>query len=204
MTKPKRVAFIGAGGVGKTTLCKLFEADGYKFHPSSVRAFYKTQGILKEDDYLELSEQRRHQFQKDLMLDFRKHYESFLLGFSNSNTVTDRTVFDHLAYFLYGVPGITLEELTFWSYDCAGFMTDHGFYTHLVYIPYPQPFMETQSTEDGFRAVQHGKNFAVSSIMYNLFASKIGANHSSIQRIYLPRSNRTPKQNYEFIRGHMV
>lgn len=38
-------------------------------------------------------------------------------------------------------------------------------YTHLIYIPYPQPWMTKTSIGDGFRMTDPTKNYIVSSIM---------------------------------------
>jgi predicted ATPase len=177
------VALIGAGGTGKTSLLKHFEAMGYKVFPSITREYYAKQGIANEKEYYTLPLKDRIAFQWGMREFYKQRYNEFLQQYKDVNTVTDRSLFDHLAFGIYGLGGLDGEGITLSDIynivQTTVCYTNQGGYTHLIYLPYPQAWMLNNAgvIDDGFRAVDHAKNFAIASMIlatltYQKFVTK--------------------------------
>ena len=171
--EPRRVAIVGAGGVGKSTLLNLFRDTGWKVFPSITREFYQLVGISDETAYMQLSTDEKVNFQRKMRMFYMKRYTEFLHDNPAMDTITDRSIFDHMAYGVYGLEkAFTPRSIQQLIDTCVAFANQS--YTHLFFIPYPQPFMETASIEDGFRNTDASKNYSVSSLMLStIYLEKI-------------------------------
>lgn len=169
----KRIGLVGAGGVGKSSLLKFFETSGCKPLLSVSRQYYALRGIPNEAAYFQLSAAERKDFQVGMLRYYMQTYAEFVNTWFDKHTIADRTVFDHLAYNIYSNPeGFDLQELEDLIAEVGEFADKY--YTHIFYIPYPQPWMHHVSIEDGFRMVSPAKNYAVSAIMSEaLFGAKL-------------------------------
>lgn len=162
----KRIALVGAGGVGKTTLMAKFQAEGFLAFPSIVREFYGLMGIRDESAYMTMEAQAQANFQRRLRMFYMSRYKTFLDDNPAVNTVTDRSLLDHTAFGIHGLYNTyTPKTLQMMLDTTVAYVNEH--YTHLIFIPYPQPWMDNNSIEDGFRYTDPAKNYAISSIMFN-------------------------------------
>lgn len=187
------VGLAGAGGVGKSTLMRLFEAEGYALMPSISRQYYAERGLKSEQEYLNLSAESKKDFQRGMLNFYMESFDAFRMRHMEENIIADRTVFDHFAYNIYSNPGMyTLQEFE----DLRATIKEYAenVYTHIFYIPYPQPWMHHTSIEDGFRATDPCKNFAVASIMNHALHT---ANLENTFIYDFEASNDTPDQTFE-------
>jgi predicted ATPase len=189
----KRIALVGAGGVGKTTLLKLFEARGYAIFPSVARKFYEMQGIKDETEYMRMEVYDKLDFQFAMRQYFKQTYVDFGAANPGRNIATDRSLFDHLAYGIYGLEGAhSTESITSVIEECKEF--SNFAYTHLVYIPYPQPWMKGISIEDGFRNTDASKNYAIAAMQYHAIHFEKAFNRLDCSLIVLDRTDRRPPE----------
>jgi predicted ATPase len=196
----KRVALVGAGGVGKTTQMKLFAAKGFMTFPSITREYYKSCGIKDESEYMKLSKGEQLVFQAGMRNYYTFRYDAFLAENHDVDTITDRSIFDHLAYGIYGLEDqFTLAGLKMLVNACIEYANEDK-YTNLVFFPYPQKWMMGKSIEDGFRNIDAAKNYAVSSIMFNtLFYNKVVHKRIKAQLSLLLDDEEDPNRIYQAI-----
>lgn len=117
-----RVAFMGASGVGKTTLTEYVRAEfGLPVNPVGSRAVAAEMGFASPYDADKVG--RRAEFQRRLT-DGKAAWEA-----EHEEFVTDRTTLDHLAY-------QALHDVH--SVDAAAYATAvaaFGRYTHVFWLP---------------------------------------------------------------------
>jgi predicted ATPase len=197
----KRIALIGAGGTGKTSLLKLFEAHGFKVFPSITRDYYKQQGIKNEIEYMQIqSIPEKIRFQNGMRDYYKSRYGEFLEDNANHDVVTDRSIFDHMAFGVYGMEGhLTLGDIQKLQYSALCY-ANSGVYTHLVYLPYPQRWMSLKSIEDGFRSVDASKNFCISSlILSTVFFYKVAMAELKPELLTIPDAGWSTAQIFDKI-----
>jgi predicted ATPase len=196
----KRLAIVGAGGVGKSTLMKLFEADGWKLFPSITREFYDIVNVKDEAAYMAMGKPEQAQFQRKMRMFYKSRYTQFLNDNPALDTITDRSIFDHMAYGIYGLHDqfttISLQTLVD---QCVEFANKH--YTHFILLPYPQPWMHSKSIEDGFRQTDPAKNYCVWSLMFQtiMFRRKVQGD-LDIELLLFKQGHHTPEEIYDVIR----
>jgi predicted ATPase len=199
---PKRLALVGAGGTGKSTVLQLFEKHGFKVFPSIAREFYRIQGFTGENDYLALSVKDKIKFQHGMREYYTSQYADFIGTYPEANTIADRTIFDHTAYGILGLDGpdgLTVQDIERLRYTAVVF-ANQRMYTHIVFMPYPQPWMFTTSIEDGFRNTSAAKNFAVSSIMLNLLVySKVVMHELKPNLLMVPTNGKSAQEIFNDI-----
>lgn len=117
-----RIAFAGASGTGKTTICEYLTTElGLPFNPVGSRSVSKAMGFDSPYDVDQAG--RRAEFQRRLLSE-KAAWEAEHDGF-----VTDRTTLDNLAYtMLHDVYCVTADML-----DQA--IEGMARYTHIVYCP---------------------------------------------------------------------
>lgn len=194
-----RIALIGAGGTGKTSLLKLFEARGFKVFPSITRDYYKTQGIKNEIEYMKIQDvKEKLKFQNGMRDYYKSRYAEFLDAHEDYDIVTDRSIFDHMAYGVYGMEGhLSIADVQKLQYTCLCY-ANSGVYTHLVYLPYPQGWMTHVSTADGFRSVDAGKNLCISSlILSTVFFYKVAMQELKPEFLTIPDAGWTTGEIFD-------
>jgi predicted ATPase len=196
----KRIALVGSGGTGKSSLLELFKADGYKVFPSITREFYERMGIKDESAYMALPKDEQAGFQRRMRVFYQMRYNAFVNENEHENIITDRSILDHLAYGIYGIHGqFSITTLGTVIDTCIAF--SNTAYTNLIFLPYPQPWMLKVSIEDGFRNVDPAKNYCIHSLMLATLYY-----HKKVQQDLLPelsilkRSTATPEETYQMIR----
>lgn len=181
----KRVFFVGAGGVGKTSVLELLaqkltsmgvQTEVFK---SVSRDFFKAKGITTEQAGLERPEADRFQFQSELF-DF---YCQRLLDEMQSMRergvevmIADRSPYDHLAYLIYNTPNI-LDYDQMWSKvkQAETLLLDgtieHRDRTAFVFFPCTGKWMTPSIVNDGVRHAPPSKNYTVSCLMEGLLST---------------------------------
>lgn len=119
---PFRIAFCGASGTGKTTMCNwLVETLGIPFNPVGSRSVAKAMGF--ESPYDVDKAGKRAEFQRRLVTEKRAWEDQ------QNEFVTDRTTLDNLAYTVFHDIGTIDSGL----YDQV--VGGLARYTHIVYCP---------------------------------------------------------------------
>jgi predicted ATPase len=200
MQKPLRVALVGSGGVGKSTLLRYFEDDGFTVFPSITREFYELMGIPDQAAYMQLGNNEKANFQRKMRNYYQAKYLQFVQEHPHQDTVTDRSIFDHMAYGIYGLHDqFTIKQIHQLIDTCVAY-SNSGVYTNLIYFPYPLPWQEEHLVEDGFRNVEPAQDYSVAAIMlYTIFYEKVVMNNLHASFSPLKRADMTPQETYHFI-----
>lgn len=197
--KVKILACAGAGGTGKTSAINEIKKRYAVIHkPSVVRNFYKSRHIENEREFFErLSNSDKYTFQVDLMeyyvQDLHKTATEVQDQGDYDMIVTDRSIYDHVAYFLV----YCMEHLTQDDYETAvnHLITEFiNLDTYVAYFPFP-PSWNYSDGEDGFRFLSYGKDLVVSALI-----GKLVQGHNLAKTIYIPKLS-TPKDRAEMMIG---
>ena len=163
------IGLAGAGGTGKTVTLEVFSQKlndigiKHKIHPSIVRGFYKTKGITDEKTFhTSLDEVAKAQFQLELAHYFVKCIKEELFSY-DGYLLCDRTIFDHLAYYLFsGINVIKLQEYREYLNLINDYLKNVLF---LTYFPYPGAFSKDVDP-DSFRWAPPAKNLIIDGLIY--------------------------------------
>jgi predicted ATPase len=193
-----RVGLVGAGGVGKTSLMKLFEARGYAAFPSPTREFYEIAGIKDETEYLGLLTVDKIAFQSGIRGHFKTKFETFCKRHGGQHIVSDRSLFDHLAYGIYGLDDWhTPRSIQSLIDNTVEYV--NKFYTHLVVLPYPQPWMKPGHGNDGFRELSVARNYAIGCMQHSTIVMEKTFHRLQVSLIILDRSDKSPPEVFGMI-----
>lgn len=176
MTKYKQVVFLsGAAATGKTSIINalMLKRPDAALQPSITRGFYAQRGIKNEIEFQVLSAEDK----KDFQLAALYYYCETTLDFVRKNLaetdliIIDRAPLDHLAWCLYNVPNLTMDE-----YKQAELLI-HNFCTSvaeiaestLVVTPFPCHWTKNgNQSSDGFRYDVFGKNLVLNHLITGL------------------------------------
>lgn len=150
-----KVAFMGAGGTGKTTDAKaLSEVLGVPMIKSASRTAYERLGI-NENDCLAMTDEQKWQLQLEI---FGSKEE---LDDNTYEFIADRTLLDHFAYCLmYCATFIPVQDFARFENRVRKHMKST--YTHMFYYPWGY---WTPENEDGVRQTAPGWQSAIDAII---------------------------------------
>lgn len=161
------IGFCGAGGTGKTKVLEKFiekleeEGVNHAVQYSVVRNFYALKKIESEKDLLHLEEVDRVNFQYELAEYFVSSLDETLKN-NSGFIICDRTIFDHLAYWLHsGQTSIKLHDYNRYVELCHKYCKKVLFLTR---FPYPQSFSKDVDP-DSFRYAPPAKNIIIDSLI---------------------------------------
>lgn len=142
-----KVAFTGAGGVGKTTLCNALSATlGWSYIPGVARTVYAELNVRGEDAQKSLTPKQTLAFQKIIIE--RKLQQDLNLP---AQCLLDRTVIDHFAYILMWSIDVAERK----DIDDLEKQTVDGLaaYDRIFYVPLPRwrPPHDPARTDDEAR-----------------------------------------------------
>ena len=131
--------------------------------PSIVRAYYASRGVTSEMEYLRAPPADRYEFQLGLL----DYYMASLLDALGRlddahGLILDRSAFDHIAYAVYAHPGATMDQITRIMEFGLRFAALRPI---VAFFPYPTSWTGRGITEDGFRATEVGKDYAIDALM---------------------------------------
>lgn len=161
MTKARPIMFSGTGGTGKSTIytqiCSELKQAAW---PSFTREAYALKGVKSEIESLTLSKEAQEDLQLFIINFFVDKVRS-LVESNNSRVplIFERSIFDHLAYSTQSSPslGEKLKPLV------ESFLQDIN--PVVIYFPYPCPWSNSSSVEDGFRKVDPVKDTNIDSMI---------------------------------------
>ncbi len=136
----KRIAFMGAGGTGKTTTAEfLAEKTEIPLIKSAARTIYEER---------DLSEMKVSRFCSDAKLDLQTSiFKKKIENDKEFSFIADRTILDHYCYWL-AYCGSNISRDNFLDFEDQTRIRMLSSYTHLFYFPWG--FWEARS--DGVRA----------------------------------------------------
>lgn len=193
----KTIFFIGAGGVGKTSvqtsLIHKLTDSGIKVHSFSsvTRQFFASKGIKDEQDNLLRRESDRLQFQLELFDFYLKRLSEELDTAVKEKVeifLADRSPIDHASYVVYNAPNeITKEQLDGLVSKVVSFIMSLAKYDHNLLVEFPVgASWQTQSVvTDNFRHAPPGKNFIISAIQWMILLNRVDFHYDQLKRIKL-------------------
>lgn len=167
---PFLYCFAGAGATGKTTLAKelLLAAPDTHYHQSIVRQYYAQNGIGSEADFHTMDVDTRARFQIGLLRYYMVTLEAVLVRTTSPRVVCDRSVFDHVAYMLFGSGEMLSQNM--WDAEIEPIMTEFcSLNPRVFHLPYPTGWPE-ETAVDGFRHRVFAKDYIVDSLIRRLLA----------------------------------
>jgi AAA domain len=173
MVMTKLIAFAGANGTGKTSLAAQLVTDLHADHGigcvaygSIVRAFYSRMGVANETAFLEMSIGDRKDFQLELFAYYVTEIMRFLDESVFDVVVSERSVFCHYAYTVYGCDGaLSKGDMQMLTLGVEQYLTMQP---ATFYLPYPTPWDEAAGVADGFRDRGVVKDTIVDALIYRL------------------------------------
>lgn len=162
------VCFAGAGATGKTTLVNALEKkiSGAVIHRSIVREYYASAGVSSEADFLTMTPEDRMAFQLGLNDYFLTNMENRVAELQverkSSVILSERSVFDHYAYTLYGSREL-LGDAEMGALN-AGVQRFKCLRPLVMYLPYPVPWKAAGA--DGFRAQEPAKDSIIDAVVH--------------------------------------
>lgn len=177
------ICLSGAGATGKTSVVNEFlkklhnpkvpDADQrVVFHGSIVRAYYASQNVANEVEFLKLRPPQRKTFQVGLIMYYMDQLEQFVYlsrSAGKNVVICDRSLFDHVAYTIYGSSELIYDA------DLAELnkliIRFKKLSPVVFYLPYPTPW--DKDGGDGFRVRLPGKDLIIDSLIQrNLHANR--------------------------------
>ena len=158
----QRIAFAGTGGTGKTVtaaaVLKLVP-DAVLF-PSVSRRYYEVNGVSDERAFwLGLSPDQKIRFQLGMLRFYAQSYEEASRRAGARTLICERSPYCHAAYTIYSSPNLNRSHLDDVREILAGFDDPC-----VTLFPYPVAW----PTDDGFRELSVGKNYALHLITLGL------------------------------------
>mgnify|MGYP001171568144 CR=1 FL=1 len=188
---PHLYCFAGSGATGKTSVVEALlkskrAGSGTLYHPSIVREYYASRGVAHEASFHLMGIRERAEFQVGLlrhyMIELRKCLVSNAGRESVRRVVCDRSVFDHVAYMLYGSGELVTQAM--WDDEIVPLIDDFRRLCPVIFhLPYPTGWPE-ESAVDGFRHRVFVKDFIVDSLIRRL--SRDGGGGGGAEHYELP------------------
>ena len=187
---PHLYCFAGSGATGKTSVVEALlkskrAGSGTLYHPSIVRDYYASRGVANEASFHLMGIRERAEFQIGLlrhyMIELRKCLVANAGRESVQRVVCDRSVFDHVAYMLYGSGELVTQAM--WDTEIVPLMDDFRRLCLVIFhLPYPTGWPE-ESAVDGFRHRVFAKDFIVDSLIRRLLKDG-GSEHYELPTWY--------------------
>lgn len=165
----KLVCFAGAGGTGKTSLANGVKEllPNVEIHRSVVREFYAKCGVATETAFQAKPPEWRKGFQNELLEYYITELTDALQRSKADYLVCERSVFDHIAYTIYGS-----RELYDTEMHNLATRRIHWFAKLkplVIYLPYPTPWDHLAA--DGFRDRSMAKDLIIDALIKTMLQS---------------------------------
>ena len=179
-----RIALIGSGGTGKTTL--LHELNKHLKLPvisEGIRPWLKDHGF---DDFKEMSLDDVREMQQDVMFDKMREEQSLTSFFS------DRTTIDNTCYAMYWLG--QKKEYSKWYQGYFNNAVKHFNCTYDIVIILPWGVIELEN--DGIRSSNKWYQFILQQMMENMVITHKGVNTTVIKVKSIPLDERVKECIY--------
>lgn len=158
----KRIAFAGAGGVGKsTTMAALLEMlPEAMIFPSVTRRYYEINGVADEKAFwANLNPTERIEFQIGMLRFYLDSYREVDERAGSRTLICDRSLYCHAGYVIYANPDLNAAQHT---EICRLLETFRS--VRICLFPYPVPW----NSADEFRDTRLGKNLGWHAVVHHL------------------------------------